>query len=277
MKIPYVLLEITAMVFGSYLLAFGVNTFLIPSHLLAGGLTGICQILYSLFGWPVGLQYFLYNVPLLLLGYFYIGKKFLVYTIFAVIVSSVFFDLVPIRNLWTDDVMLASIFGAIFSSMGGAIILRAGGSVGGLDSLSRVIAKYSNFSIANIGLIVSVIIVAISAFIYDVQSAMFTIVSLYVAAKTYDIFLNHARRISVIIVTEKGVEVAGVLNRILRRGVTNWDAIGTYSQKERKVLLCVIVNQEWTLLCREVQKIDPGAFISAAYSQKIAGNFKRDW
>lgn len=277
MKTPYVLVEIATMILGCYLLAFGVNTFLIPTHLLAGGLTGICQIFNFLFGWSVGLQYFLFNVPILLIGYFYIGKKFLVYTIFAVAVSSVFFDLVPVKSLWTEDVMLASIFGAIFSSMGGAIILRAGGSVGGLDSLSRVIAKYSNISIANIGLIVSVIIVAISAFIYDVQSAMFTIVSLYVAAKTYDVILNHAKKISVIVVTEKGEEVSSVLNRILHRGVTNWDAIGTYSQKKRKVLLCVIVNQEWALLCREVQKIDPGAFISSAYSQKLAGNFKRDW
>lgn len=277
MKTGQVALELVGVISGSFLFAAGINTLLTPSHLLAGGVTGACQILNYFFHWPVGAMFFIINIPLLMIGYFRVGKKFAIYTILSVAVSSAFFDLIPVRSFWTDNVMLASIFGSVVSGAGGALVLRAGGSSGGLDIVSRIVAKYSDLSIANIGLLISVAIVTISAFIYDVQSAMFTIISLFAGARTYDAILNHARKISVTIVSEKGEEISEALSRNLQRGVTIWEGIGTYTKKKRSVLHCVIVNLEWPVLCREVQRIDAGAFISAAYSQKIKGNFRSDW
>ncbi|MFI8494706.1 YitT family protein [Peribacillus butanolivorans] len=272
-----IVIEILSIIFGSLLIAIGANTLLIPANLLSGGVIGICMILYHFFHWSVGVQYFIYNIPLLILGYIHLGKKFILYTILAVISDTIFLHFIPIRLMWTDNIILASIFGGIISFAGGAIMLRVGGSNGGLDVLGRIIAKHKNLSIAKFGLIVNLIIVAISAVIFDVQAAMFTILSLYVGAKTYESLLNMAERSSVIIVTDKGEEISEALNQAFHRGVTSWDALGAYSHSEKQVILCVIVNIQWSELCQTVQSIDDHAFISAMPAQKVIGNFKNVW
>jgi uncharacterized membrane-anchored protein YitT (DUF2179 family) len=269
--------EIAGLTLGCFLFAFGTNQFLAPVELLAGGLGGVCVIFYHVFGWPMGIQYFLYNIPLLVLGYIHIGKKFILYTIFSVIISSFFFDWIPIHAIWTKDTLLCAIFGAIISGIGAALILRLGGSVGGIDILSRVVAKYYNISIGRVGLIFSASIVVISAFLFDFQSAMYTILSFFVGTQTYDTILNIAQRNTVMIITNYGDNVSAELNQKFHRGVTSWNAMGVYSHTDRTVLLCVIVNGEWAELLRVVKRIDPDAFVIALPTQKIFGNFQADW
>ncbi|HJV45144.1 MAG TPA: YitT family protein [Bacillota bacterium] len=273
----HIIIEIVGIIIGSFLFAIATNTLILPSHLLAGGVTGICMILYHFFNWSVGTQYLIYNIPLLILGYIHLGKKFITYTVLAVALDALFLHVIPVRLMWTDNIILTSIFGAVLSGIGGAILLRIGGSNGGLDILGRIIAKYKNISIAKFTLVINVIIVAISAAIFDVQSAMFTILSLYAGAKTYEALLNIAERSSVLIITNKGQEVSEALNHALHRGVTSWEAIGAFSHTQKQVILCVIVNIQWSELTQIVQTIDPTAFISAMPAQKIVGNFTNVW
>lgn len=269
--------EIAGLTLGCFLFAFGTNQFLAPAELLAGGLGGVCLIFYHLFGWPMGIQYFLYNIPLLVLGYIHIGKKFIFYTIFSVIISSFFLNWIPIHAIWTKDTLLCAIFGAMISGMGAALILRLGGSVGGLDILSRVVAKYYNISIGRFGLIFSASIVMISAYLFDIQSAMYTILSFFVGTQTYDTILNIAQRNTVMIITDHGDDVSAEVNQTLHRGVTSWNAMGVYSHTDRTVLLCVIVKGEWAEMLRVVREIDPDAFVIALPTQKVFGNFHADW
>lgn len=270
-------LEIGLIIFGALLIAVGSNTLLLPAHLLSGGLMGVCMILYNLFGWSVGTQYFLYNIPLLVLAYIHLGKKFVVYTLLAVGFDSLFLHLVPIKMMWTQNIILAAIFGGVVSFAGGAIMLRAGGSNGGLDVLGRVIAKYKNLSIAKFGLIMNFFIIAVSAVIFNVQAAMYTILSMYVGAKTYETILTVAERSSVMIVTDKGSEMSAALNEAFHRGVTFWEAEGAYSHSNKQVVYCVIVNIQWADLVDIVKRIDETAFISAVPAHKIVGNFKNIW
>ncbi|KSU84365.1 Uncharacterized membrane-anchored protein YitT, contains DUF161 and DUF2179 domains [Fictibacillus enclensis] len=270
-------IEVICIIFGSMLVAVGSNTLLLPAHLLSGGLMGICMIIYNVTGWSVGTQYFLYNIPLLILAYIHLGRKFIVYTLLAVGFDSLFLHLVPIKMMWTQNIILAAIFGGVVSFAGGAIMLRAGGSNGGLDVLGRVIAKYKNLSIARFGLIMNFIIITISAVIFNVQAAMFTILSMYVGAKTYDTILTVAERSSVIIVTDKGSEVSAALNEAFNRGVTFWDGEGAYSHTNKQVVFCVIVNIQWSDLVDLVKEVDETAFITAVPAHKIVGNFKNIW
>ncbi len=276
-RVVRIAFEVLCIIFGSLLIGVGSNTLLLPAHLLSGGLMGICMIIYNTLGWSVGTQYFLYNIPLLVLAYIYLGKKFIIYTLLAVGFDSLFLHLIPIKMMWTHNIILASIFGGVVSFAGGAIMLRAGGSNGGLDVLGRVIAKYKNLSIARFGLIMNFIIISVSAVIFNVQSAMFTILSMYVGAKTYDTILTVAERSSVMIVTDKGNEVSGALNEAFNRGVTFWEGEGAYSHESKQVVFCVIVNIQWADLVDIVKGIDETAFISAIPAHKIVGNFKNVW
>jgi uncharacterized membrane-anchored protein YitT (DUF2179 family) len=269
--------ELVGLTISCYLFAFGTNMLLAPVQLLAGGIGGVCIIFYHLFGWPIGTQYFIYNIPLLILGYIHIGRKFIFYTIYCVVATSLFFDWIPVRSIWTSDVMLSSIFGAIISGLGAAFILRLGGSVGGLDIVSRIIAKYYNISIGKFGLIFSGGIVAVSALLFDFQTALYTILSFFVGTKTYDTILNIAERSTVVIITNKGSEISAALNQVLNRGVTSWSALGVYSHTDKTVLLCVIIYVEWPELHRVVKNIDPDSFVIALPTQKTSGNFHVNW
>ncbi len=269
--------ELAGITVGCFLFAFGTNCLLTPSSLLAGGLGGICAIFYHLFEWQMGIQYFIYNIPLLFLGYIHIGKKFIIYTVFSVIVSSLFLEWIPVRLVWTNDILLCCIYGAIISGSGAAIILRLGGSVGGLDILSRVITKYTNISIGKFGLIFSATIVAISALIFDTQLAMYTILSFFVGTKTYDAILNIAEKSAIMIITNEGEEVSSVLAKKLDREVTSWKDIDIYREKKKTVLLCLIIELEWIEVTHAVKSIDPEAFILSLPTKKTFGKFKLKW
>ncbi|MBX0315294.1 YitT family protein [Planococcus glaciei] len=279
MGIKYHLLiyDLLGITIGCFLFAFGTNSLLTPANLLAGGLGGVCVIFYHLFDWPIGIQYFIYNVPLLILGYLHIGRKFIIYTVFSVVVSSIFFDVIPVKAVWTSDTMLCAVFGAIISGAGAALILRLGGSVGGLDILSRVIAKYFNISIGNFGLLVSATIIVFSAMLFDIQAAMYTILSFIIGAKAYDIVLNIAERRTVIILTSEGQRISSAINETLDRGTTSWLASETSTEAPENILLCVIIKREWAELLKISKEIDPHSFILALPTDKIAGKFEIDW
>jgi uncharacterized membrane-anchored protein YitT (DUF2179 family) len=269
--------ELIMIMIGCAITAFGINVLIVPAHLLTGGLTGLCVILYHFFNWPVGTQYFIYNIPLLILGYKFIGKKFIFYTIYGVIMLSLFLNMIHLQNTWTKDPLLSSIFGGIVTSVGSAIVLRFGGSTGGLDIIGRVIAKFRDIPMGRFNLVINSAIVIASAALFEVQTAMYTLISIFTGAKTYEALLNHVDRISVIVVTEKGEEVAQAITQAMLRGVTMWNASGAYTHQEKQVLLCVIVNVQLPELKKVVVKTDDKAFISIVPTKSIVGNFHQVW
>ncbi|MGZ4031737.1 MAG: YitT family protein [Tumebacillaceae bacterium] len=269
--------ELFLILIGCAITAFGINVLIVPAGLMTGGLTGICVILYHFFGWPVGTQYFIYNVPLVLLGYKYIGKKFIFYTIYGVVLLSLFLNIIHLNKTWTTDPLLSSIFGDIIMSVGAAIVLRFGGSTGGLDILGRVIARYRDVPMGRFNMVINSAIVVASAGLFEVQTAMYTLISIFAGSKTYEALLNHVDRISMIVVTEKGEEVAQAITRSMLRGVTMWNAHGAYTQQEKQVLLCVIVNVQLPELKKVIVKTDDKAFISIVPTKSIVGNFHQVW
>jgi uncharacterized membrane-anchored protein YitT (DUF2179 family) len=269
--------ELTGVTIGCFLFAFGTNAFLTPAELLAGGLGGVCVIFYHLFHWPIGIQYFIYNVPLLILGYLHIGRRFIIYTIYSVIVSSVFFDVIPVKALWTTDVLLCAIFGAIIAGVGAAIILRLGGSVGGLDILSRVIAKYFNITIGQFGLIVSATIVIVSAMLFDIEAALYTILSFIVGAKAYDVVLNVAEKRTVMIITSQEESVSKAIHEKLGRMPSSWPVLGLIPNGGQSILLVVILKGEWVEMLRLIKEKDTNSLVIGLPTEKLSGNFKINW
>lgn len=276
-KSPSVVLDILTIVFGTALTAVAINMMTIPAGLLTGGLTGISQFINHFVPINVGASYFILNIPLMILGYKHLGRKFIIYTVIGIILLSTFLYIIPIQHLWTDNILLAAIFGGILNGIGCGIVLRRGGSQGGLDILSRVIAKHVNISVGKTNLIVNVIIVIISAFIFDSEIALYTIISMFTTMKAYEIILNHVNRVSVLIITEKGDEVSHGINLDLQRGTTMWHASGGYTHKDKTVLFCVIVEGQLAELKKIVKRIDPESFVSVISTQNVIGRFNQIW
>lgn len=272
-----VYIELIVMAIGCFISAFGYNALVIPAHLLSGGLTGISQIIHHFVPVNVGIFYLILNIPLLFLGYKYLGKKFSLYTIYGTVLLSFFLYIIPIKHIWTDNTLLSAVFGGIITSFGTGIVLRMGGSQGGLDIISRIISKHKNISVGKANLLMNVVIIIISGFIFNSEIALYTIVFIFISMRTSDVILSHVNRISVLIVTDKGNEVSQEINDLMHRGTTVWNANGGYTHKDKIVLFCVLVEGELTQLQTIVKAVDPSAFVSIISTQNVIGRFKHVW
>lgn len=275
-KIKYVY-EILLVTLGCIINAIGIKALIEPAHLMSGGVTGISMIINHYVPLSLGLLYLILNIPLLILGYKHLGKKFILYTIYSVILISVCLAYIKINHEFTDNQLLAAIFGGIMSSCGGAIVLRVGGSTGGLDIVGRVIAKYRNITIGKLSMSLNLIIISVSAYLYDIETAMFTLIAMFVGMKTYNMILNHVDKITVLIITENGDEITKQIMEQMKRGVTTWNADGAYTHSSKNILLCSLVNVQLMDLKKIVTTIDEKAFIIVLPTINTVGNFHKIW
>lgn len=272
-----VYIELLVLVLGTVLSAFALNMIILPVGILSGGITGISQFIHHFFPINMGVAYFLFNIPLMILGYIFLGKKFSIYTILSIILLSVSLYIIPVRSIWTSNVLLSAIYGGLLVSIGSGLVLRFGGSQGGIDILSRVIARYKNITVGKVNLCINVTIVIMSGFVFDSEIALYTIISMYVSMKTSEFILHHVNRITLLIITDKGDDVSAIITQQLKRGATSWEANGSYTHQEKTVLFCVIVEGELAQLKKLVKESDPKAFISIISTQNVIGRFNKGW
>ena len=277
LKSATILLDLLIILIGTVMSAIALNMLTIPSGLLAGGIAGIAQFINYFFPIDVGIFYFILNIPLMIAAYMFLGRKFSIYTIISIILVSTFLFLLPVRHIWTENILLAAIFGGVLNGIGCGIVLRRGGSQGGIDIVSRIIAKYSNISVGKANLAVNIIIVISSGFLFGSEIALYTIISMFTSMKTYDIVLSHVERVTVLIVTEIGEDVSKTINDELHRGTTMWAATGGYTHNEKTVLLCVAVKGQVPQLKKIVKDVDANAFVTVISTQNVIGRFRQIW
>lgn len=270
-------LDLIIIIFGTLLTAFALNRLTIPAGLLAGGVTGISQFLHHFIPIKLGFYLFMLNIPILILGYKFLGKKFSLYTIFSASLLAFFLLIIPVKPIWTDNILLSAIFGGVLNAVGCGLVLRHGGSQGGLDVLSRVITKYKNITVGKANLIFNGCIVTISGFIFGSEVALYTIISIFCSMKTYNIILNHVDRMSLLIITDKGDEVSDAITNYLHRGTTKWDGSGGYTHKDKTILYCVIMKGEMQQFKKIVKTIDPKSFVSIISTHNVLGRFNQIW
>ncbi len=258
--------------FGTLLSAAAFNQFLIPNRMLSGGLAGLSIIINNLTGWPTGAMVLLLNIPVLYLGYKHIGGRFILLTGMAVVSFSLLLDLVPVQPL-VDDLLLAAVFGGVMNGLGLGIVLKAGGSTGGTDVLGVIANRKLGISIGEVLMGFNAIIVAAGALLFDLTSALYTLIAMFVAARLVDTLQTAHGRKSALIVSRQADEIAKAINSRLERGVTFLYGEGAYGHSQLKVILCVLTRYEVVELKEVVLQIDPQAFMTISDTNEIIGRF----
>ena len=180
---------------GSFIFAISVNTFTAPNNIAPGGLTGIATMLNYIWGIPIGTVTLLMNIPIFLWGFFEVGYRFILKTIVATAVSSVMIDLtVNILPRYQGDMLLTTVFGGFFSGLGLALIFVRGGTTGGTDLIANLISlRVRHLSLGRLILIVDMIIVVASAFVYgSYESPLYATIVIYITSKVIDVVLYGA-------------------------------------------------------------------------------------
>lgn len=263
------------MTLGCAITGFGIGVFLTPNKIVGGGVSGISTVLFHTFHVPPGLTFILINALLLLLGLKILGKEFTIKTIIGASLLSGFVQIFSYIPFYTDNTMIATIFGAALYGAGIGLGFAAGASTGGTDILGRLIQyKFQTVPIGKLLMTVDGVIIFISLLVFkNLELTLFGIISLFISSCTID-FVIGSLNVSAIafVVTEKGDEIAKYLVDTSPRGVTIIDVVGAYTEEKKKLLFCALKEGESAEFQRKILAIDNEAFIVFSQSQRIKGN-----
>ncbi len=267
--------KITLMFIGSLLLAVAINYFIVPVELYTGGLMGLILIINTVTNGLLGfgILYFVLNVPLLLLSWFKLGKRFTFYSIVSVVFVSVFTEILPVLTPISQDKLIMSLFGGILTGVSVVLMLQAGGSAGGSDIVALYMSEKTGKPLGYFALIINVIVLSITALLFDIEIVLYTLIGSYVASVVIDKLHTRYQKLTITINTCCGDEIIEEFKEKSSRGVTIIPAIGGYSKQRRDLLYIVVTSFELTSVLELVKRHDENAFINVEKSVKVFGNF----
>lgn len=263
-------------VLGSLIVAFGFNCFLVPYGILASGISGIAILIGIVTPFDIGLMNFILNLPLIILGYYKLGKTITVNTLVCVGALSLFLYLLPVEPI-TDDILLSVIFGGIIGGVGIGLIMKYSGSSGGLDIIAIILSRSTNFSVGLLLTAMNGIVVLISGFAFDWNIALYTLLGIYITGKVIDAIHTSHIKLTVQIVTTKGEEIRRELLESIYRGITITEGFGGYTQETKQILMMVVTRYETMEIKKIVRRHDEKAFINIFETVEVDGKFAKNF
>jgi len=271
-KLRLVLWNLFLISSGSLICALAINGILIPHKFLSGGFVGTTLIIHYLFpSLPVAGLYFALNIPVFFLGWKYIGQRFFWYSVAGMVIFS-------LAVLWkpfiipVHDKMLAAIFAGILSGAGGGIILKSFGSAGGMDILSIILFKRFSIRLGTSILVLNVLILSFTAYVFSVEEALYTLIFLFVSTQVLNVVLyGLSQRKAVHIISPQWEKIHLGIMETIQRGVTIIDSRGGYTGQDIQMVFTVISHQELPRLKKLIDDIDPQAFVVVSDTLEVMG------
>lgn len=262
-------------VIGSLIVAFAFNFFLVPYGILSSGISGLAILIGLITPFDIGLMNLLLNLPLIILGYFKLGKLITVNTLICVVSLSIFLYLLPAIPV-TDNILLSTIFGGVIGGFGVGLILKYSGTSGGLDIIAIILSRTSNVSIGLLLTSMNGIIVLISGAAFNWNIALYTLLSIYLTGKVIDkIHTNHIK-LTMQIVTSEGELIREDLLKRIYRGITITEGYGGYTREKKDILMMVVTRYEVLQIKQVVRNYDETAFINIFETVEVDGAFARN-
>lgn len=264
---------------GACLYAAGISMFLDPNNLAPGGITGISVILNRLIHVETGTLYFLCNVPIMLLGWWKFGWRFIVSTAYAVVLTSTATNLLSGFPAITQEPLLAAIAGSILTAVGIGIIFRAGATTGGMDIIIKILRlKYKHMKTGSLFLMTDMCVVAASGLVFrDFNIMMYALIAVIITGRVLDAVLYGTDEAKLIyIISDYQAEITKCLLEDLDIGVTYLEGTGGYSNKGKRVIMCVAKKQSAPQIEEIVKQKDPAAFMIITSANEIYGEGYKD-
>ncbi|MFT4451348.1 YitT family protein [Parvimonas sp. G1425] len=261
---------------GDLICSFAVVKFLVPAGLLSGGLGGIGLMIEYLTGLPTGVSVFVLNLPMMIVGAFFLNKKFMTYAFLSTFIYS--FILIAMRqipiNFNLENNMLYAVFGGFINGLGMGVLFKHGACQGGLDILATIFKTKLNVNIGSSLMAINALIIGVASYIFSLERGLLTIVAMYVAYKMLDkIQMGFGDTKQIMIMTAKQREVTDKILSDLHRGVTLLHGEGAFTHKQQNVIYCIVSTRQVVTIKRILNEVDPAAFliISDAYEVKGRG------
>lgn len=263
--------RIALVLLGAVVTAVGLQFFLLPNHLLDGGVTGLSIISAQLSGLPLGLFLAVLNAPFVFLGYKKFGKAFACYSVLGIItLASLTFVHVP--HGFTDVPILAAVFGGMIVGIGVGIVVRYGGIIDGADTIAVMIDRETMFSVSEAIMAINGIIITIAGFVFGWEQALYSLIAYFVAHKAIDITvegLNESRSVWVVSMHVRAIGKA--INELIDEPVTYVKESDPNDREPHGVMLAVITRLEEQKVKTAIRDIDPKAYIVMTSAHEVVG------
>ena len=284
-------------IFSAFVYALGLVLFISSANLLASGVSGFSLIIGRLIeranllefteAQISGVLYFILNIPIMVLSFKKFSNKFTILTLIHMVFTSLFtsllnvdvlFNFMGINALWALDHRLeCALFAGIFCGFSTAISYLAGGSSAGVDLLAAYFSNVKQMSVGRINAFANGMIILISIILWhndgEIMNALFTLIFIFINAMVIDLIFVTNKKVIVTIITEKGDEIADMINKNFTRGVTRIKAVGNYSKREKDFLYTACTSMEALEISKLAIQIDEHSFTSISTAQRITGYF----
>lgn len=246
--------------------AFGLKSFLLPSHFLDGGVMGISLLIHNQTDFDLSYLVVIINIPFIVIAYTQVSKSFAAKTLIAITLLAVLLAFIPFPFI-TSDKLLISFFGGFFLGLGIGLSIRGGSVIDGTEVLVIYTSRKTVLTVGDIILILNIGIFSVAAYLISIETALYAILTYLVASKTVDFVVHGIEEyISVMIVSEKSEEIKNAITKNMGRGVTVLQGKGGFGKRGHQeedydVIFSVITRLELQKLKTEVAKIDENAFM----------------
>ena len=272
------MLKVIVILIGSIIVALNINSFVHFGNIVPGGFTGITILVQRLFltyfniSVPFSIIYLPLNLIPAAICFKFIGKRFAIYSVISIFLTSIIVDFVPFISL-TAEPLLSSVFGGIVNGFAISLCLLAGASTGGTDFISLLMSKKYGKDTFNYVLFGNAIILIIAGTIYSWDSVMYSIIYQYVSTQILHALYRRYQKLTLFIVTDKPEKVYEQIRECTNHGATLFKGLGFYQKKERSMVYSVVSSDEVYLVMRKINEVDKNAFIDVIRTEKIIGRF----
>ncbi len=262
---------------GTFIMSAGFVLFISPYKLAPGGVYGVAIILHHLFDLPIGVLGLTMDIPLTLLGLYFLGPKFGIKTVFGFISTSLWITLLEYtwgyEPLVADETLLSSIFGGLLIGLGLGLVFKSRATSGGSDIVAMIIAKYTRMPVGQLLIIVDSVIVLFGLIAFqDWKIPLYSWIVIFITGKVVDIVLEGVSyEKSLFIISDKHEQIRDKIINDLERGGTYVNGTGMFSHEDRPIIWTTVNRREFAILKDYIRDVDPKAFMTAIDAHEILG------
>ncbi len=266
------ILDFVMLTVGAVIAAFAMEEFLVPCTILDGGMIGVSIMVNNLSGFPLSILTIIFNVPFLIIGSRKMGLKFVVKSIYAMVIFSIFLEVFGEWTNVTDQLLLAVCFGGVILGAGVGIVIRFGGCLDGTETVAIMLNRKFKWPVGRTVLIFNIVIYAIAGLLFGFDRAMYSLLTYFITSKIIDMVENGFDQAkAAMIITNESKEIAERIYDQLGRTVTMMEGEGLISGK-KVVLYCVLTRLEIYELKKLINSVDASAFVVVSDVSEIIGN-----
>lgn len=258
---------------GCTVFVYGMNAVMIPAKMFSGGLTGLAILFNYNFAWAnVGAVYFILNLPMLLLGWFHVGRRFIAYSLFGIAYFSIVTMLFHPPAVHLSDPLLSALVAGVICGVGNGLVLRSLGSAGGLDILAVYLNKRWGLRIGTIYFGANAAVILVGIYVHDLNAALYSTILLFISGRVINAVVGGFNaRISVLVVSDRSEVIAEEILGRLNRGVTFLDGEGAFSHHPKRVILTITTIMELPKFKEMIFQQDPNAFVVVNSTLEVLG------